>query len=132
MASASISRNDPVNRFIPHGFGGMMPPEITIQDVREVSDEVAAKEIRDSRSKDPSISIAELAERTRLDFDQIERIIAEITSKEQFEREYAQRSNMSIDELQTHGLHAEPCDCGDDRCQGWQMVSRPAKNGVCD
>ena len=50
-------------------------PDIIIQGVREVSDEVALKEIRDMRSETPSVSIAEIAERTCLGFDQIERIV---------------------------------------------------------
>lgn len=46
-----------------------------IQDVREVPDEVAFEEIGDLRSEKPSISVAEIAEKTCLDFDQIERIV---------------------------------------------------------
>jgi hypothetical protein len=40
---------------------------------------------------------------------------------EEFERGYAERSGVTIEWLHTHGRYAEPCDCGDDGCEGWQM-----------
>ena len=49
--------------------------DIIIQDIREVPDDVAIKEIAILKSENPSISIAEIAERTCFDFDQIERIV---------------------------------------------------------
>ena len=49
--------------------------DVIIQDVQEVSDDVAIKEIDVLKSENPSISIAELAERTCFDFDQIEQIV---------------------------------------------------------
>ncbi len=43
-------------------------------------------------------------------------------TKEEFEYGYAQRSGLTVDELHTLGLRAEPCDCGADNCRGWKMV----------
>ena len=48
---------------------------IIIQDIREVPDDVAIKEIAVLKNETPSISIAEIAERTCFDFDQIEQIV---------------------------------------------------------
>lgn len=42
-------------------------------------------------------------------------------TREDFEREYAKRSNMTVDELRLY-FHALKCDCGDELCEGWAMV----------
>ena len=39
---------------------------------------------------------------------------------------YASRSGVTVEWLKEQGFHAEPCDCGDETCQGWQMVSKDA------
>jgi hypothetical protein len=44
-------------------------------------------------------------------------------TKEEFEKQYAEKSGLTIDQLHWFGLHAETCDCGDERCNGWIMVS---------
>jgi hypothetical protein len=48
-----------------------------------------------------------------------------ITAAE-FEQQYAERSNMTIEQLREWREPA-PCDCGDELCRGWQMVSAKDK-----
>jgi len=43
-------------------------------------------------------------------------------SKEEFEKQYAERSALSVGKLRMRGISFEPCDCGDEICQGWQAV----------
>jgi hypothetical protein len=45
-------------------------------------------------------------------------------SKTEFENAYALNSNMSVETLLSYGLCAVPCDCGEDGCVGWQMISK--------
>lgn len=40
----------------------------------------------------------------------------------EFEEEYARRSGVSVEWLHKHGRRVEPCDCGDESCNGWQMT----------
>ncbi len=40
-----------------------------------------------------------------------------------FEEGYAARSGTTIARLKELGREARPCDCGDERCEGWQMVN---------
>lgn len=42
-------------------------------------------------------------------------------SKDEFESYYAKGSNLTVERLHVLGLHAYPCDCGEDGCKGWQM-----------
>lgn len=42
-------------------------------------------------------------------------------NREEFERGYAERSGMTIEQLSYWGRYAERCDCGDENCGGWQM-----------
>lgn len=42
-------------------------------------------------------------------------------SAEEFEAAYAERSGVTVEQLHEAGRHAEPCDCGDDLCEGWAM-----------
>jgi hypothetical protein len=44
-------------------------------------------------------------------------------SAEQFEREYAERAGVTVERLRQLGRMVRPCDCGDEICEGWQMVS---------
>lgn len=44
--------------------------------------------------------------------------------KEQFEKSYAERSGMTVEQMHEMGLHAEKCeDCDYIGCKGWQMAS---------
>jgi hypothetical protein len=43
-------------------------------------------------------------------------------TREQFEAAYAARSGVTVDFLHEHGRRAEPCDCGEPGCEGWQMA----------
>jgi hypothetical protein len=43
------------------------------------------------------------------------------TSAEQFAREYASRSGVTVKWLREHGREAVSCGCGDAECEGWQM-----------
>jgi len=45
-------------------------------------------------------------------------------TKEEFEIGYANRSGLTIDELVKLGLKAFPCTCGEENCQGWQMLHK--------
>jgi hypothetical protein len=57
-------------------------------------------------------------------------------SRETFERDYAERSNTTVEWLRRHGREAAPCDCDSDRCQGWQMIytraERTTAKGIHD
>jgi len=44
-------------------------------------------------------------------------------TKEEFEKGYAERSNVTIEWLRERHREAVPCDCGDELCQGWQMIN---------
>jgi hypothetical protein len=39
----------------------------------------------------------------------------------EFERRYAERSRITVEDLHRWGRYAEPCECGDPMCEGWQM-----------
>jgi|GEM_PF-1354119 hypothetical protein len=41
---------------------------------------------------------------------------------EEFERAYAERSGTTVAKLHAWGRYGEPCDCGDDLCEGFQMT----------
>lgn len=43
---------------------------------------------------------------------------------EDFERDYAQRSGISVARLRELGRIVAPCLCGHDYCPGWQSISR--------
>ena len=44
-------------------------------------------------------------------------------TREDFENGYAERSGVTVEWLHEQNQYAIPCDCGDDLCQGWQMVN---------
>lgn len=44
-----------------------------------------------------------------------------IVRRDEFERAYAARSGVTVDQLHAWGRWAEPCDCGEDGCEGWAM-----------
>jgi hypothetical protein len=41
--------------------------------------------------------------------------------KAEFERRWCEGSDLRVADLAGVGLHAEPCDCEEDGCKGWQM-----------
>jgi hypothetical protein len=41
---------------------------------------------------------------------------------EQFAREYAERSGVTVDWLRRNGREACECECGAEDCEGWQMT----------
>lgn len=43
---------------------------------------------------------------------------------EEFEKGYAERSGISVEGLRREGHVVHPCDCGEEGCEGWQMVDR--------
>lgn len=43
-------------------------------------------------------------------------------SKEKFEKDYAERSGMSLEQLHELGGHGEVCDCEEVGCFGWKMI----------
>ena len=43
-------------------------------------------------------------------------------TKDEFEKGYAERSNVTVDWLHEHDQFAIPCDCGESECRGWQMI----------
>lgn len=44
-------------------------------------------------------------------------------TKEEFEKGYCKRSEISIDEYRDdYNLITMPCNCGDDTCEGWAAV----------
>jgi hypothetical protein len=48
----------------------------------------------------------------------------EMVTAEVFEREYAERSGVTVDWLRSMERIVVPCACGDELCQGWAMVNR--------
>ena len=44
-------------------------------------------------------------------------------TKEEFENGYAERSGLSVSVLRLMGLYARPCDCRDEICKGWKMLT---------
>jgi len=49
--------------------------------------------------------------------------LVEIT-KEQFIKEYVEKSGISVEWLEKHNQVAEPCECDYEHCRGWQMVTK--------
>lgn len=47
-------------------------------------------------------------------------------TKQEFEIQW--RSGLAVTELPALLVHAEPCDCGEPECEGWQMVPDPARD----
>jgi hypothetical protein len=45
-------------------------------------------------------------------------------TKEEFEKRYAERSNLSVDEARRLGITIKSCDCGCPGCPGWQAVTQ--------
>ena len=52
-------------------------------------------------------------------------------TREEFIQGYCERSNVTWDELSKFRA-AIPCDCGEEGCHGWQMVSKSylVDNGI--
>ena len=49
-------------------------------------------------------------------------------TKEEFEKEYAAKSKMTVERLRKMGGAAVPCDCQYELCKGWKMAfKRPRK-----
>lgn len=48
-------------------------------------------------------------------------------TRDEFEAYYAKNSIMTVEELRAfnaeNGRGIRPCDCGEEGCQGWQMVN---------
>jgi hypothetical protein len=44
-----------------------------------------------------------------------------MADRDEFEAQYAARSDVTVAWLHAHGLYAEPCDCGEPECEGWAM-----------
>ncbi len=44
-------------------------------------------------------------------------------TRREFEFAYARRSRISVERLRAFPRRAYPCECGDDGCEGWQMVN---------
>jgi ribosomal protein S27AE len=42
---------------------------------------------------------------------------------EEFERQYAERSGITVEKLRAWGRIVAPCDCGADMCEGWQSTT---------
>ena len=47
-------------------------------------------------------------------------------TRDEFEQQYAQRSKLTVEQLHAYGLLGVPCSCGEDGCEGWQMVIESA------
>ena len=44
-------------------------------------------------------------------------------TEEEFEKSYAEASGYTVEEIREAGLRPAPCDCGEEGCEGWQMLS---------
>jgi hypothetical protein len=49
-----------------------------------------------------------------------------MVTREEFERGYAKRSGLTVEELRSHGRVVVRCWCGDRSCDGWASVSADA------
>lgn len=49
-----------------------------------------------------------------------------LMTKYEFECDYAIRSGVTLDWLHQNGMMAVECDCGEQGCRGWKMISSPA------
>lgn len=52
--------------------------------------------------------------------------MSEVT-REEFERDYAQRCGTTIEYLRELGFDAERCDCNESSCRGWKMIHKSCK-----
>jgi hypothetical protein len=43
---------------------------------------------------------------------------------DEFERHYAERSGLTVDELRVYGRVVVRCRCDDPKCEGWASVSK--------
>ena len=41
--------------------------------------------------------------------------------KQEFEKQYAESSGVTVEWLHQNGLFALPCECEYDKCKGWRM-----------
>jgi len=48
-------------------------------------------------------------------------------TQRQFEADYAKKSGRSIEELRAGGFHSQRHRCEEGGCQGWEMLSTPAR-----
>ena len=44
-----------------------------------------------------------------------------MAGRDEFEAQYAARSGVTVAQLHAYGRYAEPCNCGNDECEGWAM-----------
>lgn len=44
-------------------------------------------------------------------------------TRDEFAKAYADRSGLTVESLRELGREARPCDCGEEGCEGWQMVN---------
>lgn len=58
--------------------------------------------------------------------------VRRMKTADEFAREYAARSGVTVDWLREHGREARPCDCGDEMCEGWQMAHVNEGNTASD
>lgn len=49
-----------------------------------------------------------------------------MVTREEFERNYAERSGLTVEQLRLHGRVVVRCRCGDPLCEGWASVSSDA------
>lgn len=54
-----------------------------------------------------------------------------IATKEEFVAQYAARSSMTIADLESGGMNAYVCNCGDPSCEGWRMSTQGPHGPFC-
>lgn len=62
-------------------------------------------------------------EHLRITKREYEKEVLKNMTKDEFEKEYARKSGMTVEELHKMGLYAKECDCEYNNCKGWQMVN---------
>ncbi len=77
-------------------------------------------------------SVLSPEERARLLAGMAAAIPVERISAVLFERQYAERSGVTVEQLRALGRIVIPCDCGEDICQGWACVTKEAWRRVAD
>ena len=45
-------------------------------------------------------------------------------TREEFEASYAERSNLTVEQLRALGMRPYPCGCDAPNCAGWQMLTK--------
>jgi len=52
-------------------------------------------------------------------------------TRDEFEKQYADKSGVTIEWLHEQGQFASPCYCGEEGCDGWKIINTKGMTRVC-